>query len=191
MLEVHSRRAVAVSVSTEREGCAMNETNLTIRGNLVADPERITSTKGDFTTFRVAVNEFYRDQTTGSYVDGRSSFFKVVAYRALGANAHKSLSKGTPVLIHGILRINQWQTANGDPRSTPEIEAINLGPDLRFGIATYQRLPTQRAPSEQPEWRRDDPARVPDPWLGGPTPGVEPADPAASASGPLLEQHAS
>lgn len=170
----------------------MNETNLTIRGNLVADPERITSSKGDFTTFRVAVNEFYRDQTSGTYVDGRSSFFKVVAYRALGTNAHKSLAKGTPVLIHGLLRISQWQTANGEPRSTPEIEAINIGPDLRFGIATYQRLPgQQRASTEQPDWRRDDSARVPDPWLNASTSRAPSPAPVDASSGPLVEQHAS
>lgn len=177
----------------------MNETTLTIRGNLVAPPERITSAKGDFTTFRVAVNEFHRDQATGGYVDGRSSFYKVVAFRQLGTNVHKSLSKGDAVVVHGTLRINQWETASGDTRSAPEIEARSVGPDLRFGIATYQRVPSQRqAGDQQPSWRQAGAGGQPDPWAAhvaaGPAgpeaafghPG-EDEDPPMASTGPLVE----
>lgn len=180
----------------------MNETTLTIRGNLVAAPERIASSKGDFTTFRVAVNEFYRDQSTGSYVDGRSSFYKVVAFRQIGDNVHKCLSKGDPVVVYGVLRISQWQTSSGDTRSTPEIEARSVGPDLRFGIATYQRVPSQRPPTDQrPSWRQSAADGPADPWAdAGPTDPHGPADetgfePPADddslsipSSGPLVEQ---
>lgn len=185
----------------------MNETYVTVCGNLTADPDRISSAKGDFTTFRVAVNEFYRDQVSGGFVDGRSSFYKVVAFRAVGANAHKSLSKGEPVLIHGKLRMSQWQGANGETRSAPEIEAVNIGPDLRFGIATFQRVSgqSQRGAAQLPSWQRAGAAPVADPWGNG---SAEPADPAqpvetpedadamsaedaAHLSGPLVAQEAS
>jgi len=178
----------------------MNETTLTIRGNLVAKPERITSAKGDFTTFRVAVNEFHRDQATGGYVDGRSSFYKVVAFRQLGSNVYKSLSKGDAVVVHGTLRINQWETATGDPRSAPEIEARGVGPDLRFGIATYQRVSSQRqSGDQQPSWRQAGSAGPSDPWAGraaaeqtgGEGPfgqPVEDEDLPTASTGPLVEQ---
>lgn len=178
----------------------MNETHLTIHGNLTADPERITGSKGEFTTFRVAVNEFYRDQGTGTFVDGRSSFFNVVAYRELGTNVHQCLRKGMPVVVQGSLRINQWQTSNGESRSTPEIEAFNAGPDLRFGIATYQRIPRQRATAEsQAGWRGDG---TTDAWANGAQPPAIDApdfadardadqEPAIGSSGPLIEQQAS
>ncbi|RNI21333.1 single-stranded DNA-binding protein [Flexivirga caeni] len=184
----------------------MNETSLTIRGNLTADPERITGSKGDFTTFRVAVNEFYRDQS-GNFVDGRSSFYSVVAYRQLGSNAQKSLSKGDAVVVHGVLRVNQWES-NGQTRSAPEIEARSIGPDLRFGIATYQRLRTQRQSDQVPVAERrfagqqgwPGSAGHPDGWAAGDGPAEPPfGDPGfapegdadelpASSSGPLVEQ---
>lgn len=182
----------------------MNETYVTVCGNLTADPDRISSEKGDFTTFRVAVNEFYRDQVSGGYVDGRSSFYKVVAFRAVGANAHKSLSKGEPVLIHGKLRMSQWQGANGETRSAPEIEAVNIGPDLRFGIATFQRVPGQSQRSRGavlPSWRQTESTAPTDPWSGGsgePDGLEESAEMAETTgqeaerlTGPLVEQHAS
>lgn len=182
----------------------MNETYVTVCGNLVADPDRITSEKGDFTTFRVAVNEFRRDQATGGYVDGRSSFYKVVAFRAMGANVHKSLCKGEPVLVHGKLRMSQWQASNGETRSAPEIEAVHVGPDLRFGIATYQRVSGQHQRSETaevPSWRHAGTAPVADPWTTGASEPAELAEPREATatgseevdrlSGPLLEQHAS
>ncbi|MGN6413036.1 single-stranded DNA-binding protein [Flexivirga sp.] len=184
----------------------MNETKVTICGNVVADPDRITSGKGDFTTFRVAVNEFYRDQAGNGYVDGRSSFYKVVAFRAVGSNVQQSLKKGMPVLVHGILRMSQWQTSTGENRSAPEIEAINVGPDLRFGISTYQKVPGQHQRSgfaatagsgERPSWRTDDAVAMTDPWGGAASDVVDAGDPAdgddlpAASTGPLVEQHAS
>ncbi|HWC23540.1 MAG TPA: single-stranded DNA-binding protein [Flexivirga sp.] len=180
----------------------MNETHVTLRGNVVADPDRITSAKGDFTTFRIAVNEFYRDQAGGGYVDGRSSFYKVVAFRDVGSNVQQSLKKGMPVLIHGVLRMSQWQTASGETRSAPEIEAFNVGPDLRFGIATYQKVPGQSrrggsVGGERASWRTDAapaadswgsdadvPAQAPD--FAGSTDGE-----VSSSSGPLVQQQAS
>ena len=189
----------------------MNETQVTIRGNVVADPDRITSAKGDFTTFRVAVNEFYRDQVGGGYVDGRSSFYKVVAFRAVGSNVQQSLKKGMPVLIHGILRMSQWQTSTGENRSAPEIEALNVGPDLRFGIATYQKVPAQSqrgagfgaSPGgERPSWHTGGATPVADPW-GGESDGAarppafadsteeETEVEVAPSSGPLVQQQAS
>lgn len=185
----------------------MNETYVTVCGNLTADPDRITSEKGDFTTFRVAVNEFYRDQVSGGYVDGRSSFYKVVAFRAVGANVHKSLSKGEPVLIHGKLRMSQWQGANGETRSAPEIEAVNVGPDLRFGIATYQRVPGQgqrNGGAALPSWRQAGTAPVADSWSDDSTESANPVETAGMAeagaempeeaeqlTGPLVAQQAS
>ncbi|MBB2890393.1 single-stranded DNA-binding protein [Flexivirga oryzae] len=176
----------------------MSQTSLTIRGNLTAKPERITGSKGDFTTFRVAVNESYFDQAVGGYVDGRTSFFRVVAFRQLGTNVYKSLSKGDAVVVTGKLRINQWESAAGDTRSAPEIEAYGVGPDLRFGIATYQRIPSQR--QQQASWRNQTAEAPADPWGGEQdgTPdgsgdsGFVPREDGESApipsSGPLLEQ---
>lgn len=173
----------------------MNETSLTIRGNLTAKPERIMGSKGEFTTFRVAVNEYHYDQAVGGYVDDRTSFYKVVAFRQLGANVAKSLSKGDAVMVSGKLRINQWESAAGDTRSAPEIEAYGVGPDLRFGIATYQRIPGQR--QQQAGWRNQGADGPADTWAaeqgGAPEETVESgfgAEEAASmsSSGPLLEQ---
>jgi len=176
----------------------MNETSLTIRGNLTAKPERIMGSKGEFTTFRVAVNEYHYDQSVGGYVDDRTSFYKVVAFRQLGANVARSLSKGDAVVVSGKLRINQWESAAGDTRSAPEIEAYGVGPDLRFGIATYQRIPGQR--QQQAGWRNQGGESPADTWAGEQDrAGEEPAESAfapaddgeltpTSSSGPLLEQ---
>lgn len=182
----------------------MNETTLTIRGNLTAEPERITSSKGAFTTFRVAVNEFHYDQATSSYVDGRTSFYKVVAFRQIGDNVHKCLHKGDPVVVYGTLRISQWETSAGDTRSTPEIEARSVGPDLRWGIATFQRVSAQRRSDQQPSWRNAGSEGPVDAWAGEQATGSEQepgdsfepgedfapgedADSTPTSSGPLLQ----
>ncbi|WP_265444720.1 single-stranded DNA-binding protein [Flexivirga meconopsidis] len=135
----------------------MNETTVTIHGNLVADPERRTGRTGEFTTFRVAVNERWYDRKTQSYVDGASSFYNVRAFRTLGEHVHKSLHSGAAVIVTGFQRVNRWQTASGESRETIEIDAHNVGPDLRWGIATFQRVRVREESTGWGEQRTEKP----------------------------------
>ncbi|WP_435199396.1 single-stranded DNA-binding protein [Janibacter sp. GS2] len=117
----------------------MNEAELTIAGRVVADPEHRTTRSGmQFTTFRMA-STVRRRTKEGVYVDAATSFYNVAAFRALGMNAHASLHKGDPVLVHGRLTINTWQRADESWGSSAELEAISLGHDLTFGTTAYTK----------------------------------------------------
>jgi single-strand DNA-binding protein len=118
----------------------MNETRITVHGNVVAEPvERPTRTGGVFTTFRIATTPFRRTGD-GRYVDGETSFYSVIAFNALGANAASSLRKGQPVVVAGKLSIREWQGADGRPRVSAEIDAEHVGHDLTYGRTSFERL---------------------------------------------------
>lgn len=117
----------------------MNETELTVAGRVVADPEHRTTRSGmQFTTFRMATTVRRRTKE-GVYVDVSTSFYNVAAFRSLGMNAHASLRKGDPVVVHGRVTINTWQRADESWGSSAEIEAISLGHDLTYGTTAYTK----------------------------------------------------
>lgn len=75
---------------------------ITIIGRLVCEPEIKTTQSGIFVCkFRVAVNRrFNKDET---------DFFFVSAWRELGINCNKYLTKGSKVAITGELQIQNYE----------------------------------------------------------------------------------
>lgn len=92
-----------------------------------------------FTTFRMASTRRWFDRERGTWVDGRTEWFTVKAWRGAARNVAESLRKGDPVLVHGRLSTDEWSTADGEPRTSLVLDAIAIGPDLAFGTARYMR----------------------------------------------------
>jgi len=118
----------------------MNETYVTVSGNVVGDPVvRATRANVPFVTFRVASNVRRVDFKTGEYIDAGTNFVNVTAFRALGVNLSNSLKKGEPVIVYGRMRINQW--VHGERSGTTvEIDAYNVGHDLSWGQTTFRKV---------------------------------------------------
>ena len=132
----------------------MNETYVTVSGNVVGDPVvRTTSANVPFVTFRVASNVRRLNFKTGEYADAGTNFVNVTAFRALGVNLANSLKKGEPVIVYGRMRVNQW--VNGEKSGTTvEIDAYNVGHDLTWGQTTFTKV-------TKPQLNQDD--RMADP----------------------------
>ena len=120
----------------------MNETYVTIRGRLVADPTaRTTRTGSPMTTFRIAssVRRPVQGQQ-GVWEDAETTFYDVVTYKALAANAGVSLRKGHPVSVHGRQRVNSWQKDDGTTWWAVEVVADAVGHDLSYGTTAFSRV---------------------------------------------------
>ncbi|WP_051172105.1 single-stranded DNA-binding protein [Microbacterium indicum] len=122
--------------------------HISICGNIGSDAARIPSPDGrTVVKFTVASSARMRDRETGEWVDGPASWFDVLVRGALGENAEASLVRGQRVVVAGQLRVKRWHR---DERSgiAVEIQADAIGPDLRFGRATFQRTASSRQPEE-------------------------------------------
>jgi single-strand DNA-binding protein len=118
----------------------MNETRITVHGNVVSDPVQRTGRTGSiFTTFRVAQTP-YRRGADGRYYDGETSYYSVITFNALAANAAVSLHKGQPIVVEGSVSVKQYVGTDGQPRTSAEIDADHLGHDLSWGRATFERV---------------------------------------------------
>ncbi|GGN03384.1 hypothetical protein GCM10009721_33370 [Terrabacter tumescens] len=118
----------------------MNEIRITLHGNVVSEPvERQARNGSPYTTFRVATTP-YRRTADGRFVDGDTSFYDVIAFNALAANAASALRKGQPVLIEGTLAIKTYVGNDGTPGKSPQIDAARIGHDLSWGRASFERV---------------------------------------------------
>ncbi|KQR92983.1 MAG: single-stranded DNA-binding protein [Microbacterium ginsengisoli] len=113
--------------------------HITVIGNVAGIPERRTVADGlTVTTLRVAATDRRYDRQRQAWIDGDTNWYTVSAFRALGDHAHGSLQKGDRVIVHGRLRLREWD--NGTRKGvSPEIEADAIGHDLRWGTTSFVR----------------------------------------------------
>jgi single-strand DNA-binding protein len=113
--------------------------HITVIGNIASVPERRQTSRGDvIASFRLATNDRRFDEATNSWVDGVTNFYDVSAFRSLGEHALASLQRGQRIVVTGRFRLREWE-AQGKRGVAAEIVADGLGPDLRFGTATFAR----------------------------------------------------
>ena len=95
---------------------------LTIIGGIVRDPElRTTATGLSVCTFTVAVNR--RRQQEGQ---PDADYFRVTAWRALGENCAKYLSKGRKVCVVGPVSLSTYTGNDGKTRANLEVTAEDV-----------------------------------------------------------------
>jgi single-strand DNA-binding protein len=119
---------------------AAGDTQITIAGNLVGDPElRYTQTGQAVATFRVASTPRFRDNATGEWKDGDSLFLSCNVWRQAAENVAESLQRGMRVVVLGRLRQRSYETKEGEKRTVYEVEVDEVGPSLRNASAKVTR----------------------------------------------------
>ena len=130
---------------------AAGDTQITIAGNLVDDPElRFTPAGQPVARFRVASTPRFRDNSTGEWKDGDSLFLTCNVWRQAAENVAESLQRGMRVIVSGRLRQRSYETKEGEKRTVYEVEVDDVGPSLRNASAKVNKVArngsTQTAP---------------------------------------------
>lgn len=134
---------------------------INLSGTLAADPQSRTLPSGRAcASFRLAVNHWRLDKTTGEYAADTTSWFSVDCYGPLASNCSMSLQRGMFVVVQGTLKIREWSTEEKSGIA-PTVVAEHIGPDLRYGTANYQKASSanrqqegqqQAAPGSESGW---------------------------------------
>jgi single-strand DNA-binding protein len=120
---------------------AAGDTQITIAGNLVDDPElRFTPAGQPVARFRVASTPRFRDNSTGEWKDGDSLFLTCNVWRQAAENVAESLTRGARVIVSGRLRQRSYETKEGEKRTVYEIEVDDVGPSLRNASAKVTKV---------------------------------------------------
>ena len=134
---------------------------LTIIGNLTRDPElRTTSTGINVCTFTVAVNR--RRSTNGNQPE--ADFFRVSAWRQLGENCQRYLSKGRKVCVVGPVSVQSYTGNDGSARfslevTAEDVEFLSSRSDDAAGYAPA--APVQSAPAMEKGFQEVDDEDLP------------------------------
>ncbi|MDD5495678.1 MAG: single-stranded DNA-binding protein [Candidatus Omnitrophica bacterium] len=115
-------------------------------GNLTRDPElRYVPSGTAVATFTIAVNRVYKSQAGENKEE--TSFIRVVVWGRRAEVCGEYLSKGSPVFVEGRLQSRNWESQDGQKRSTIEVIADNVQ-FLRFGDKGKGSSGKQAAPGE-------------------------------------------
>ena len=116
----------------------MNDTIVTVVGNVVDSPRRVNTQNGAVTNFRMASTARRYDTGSQQWVDAATFWVDVECWNTLGGNVSASVCKGDPVIVHGTLSTHEWESDSG-PRSKPRIKASAVGPNLQKGRSAFTR----------------------------------------------------
>src|ERR1700739_1307222 len=119
---------------------AAGDTQITIAGNLVDDPDvRFAPAGQPVARFRVASTPRFRDNATGEWKDGDSLFLTCNVWRQAAENVAESVPRGMRVIVSGRLRQRSYETKEGEKRTVYEVEVDDVGPSLRNASAKVNK----------------------------------------------------
>ncbi|MET0700098.1 MAG: single-stranded DNA-binding protein [Mycobacterium sp.] len=116
----------------------MFETPLTVIGRIVTDPQRRRVGDQEVVKFRVASNA-RRRTGDGSWEAGNSLFITVNCWGKLATGVGGSLAKGDAVIVAGQVYTSEYEDREGVRRSSVELRANAVGPDLSRYIAKIEK----------------------------------------------------
>jgi single-strand DNA-binding protein len=116
------------------------ETNITIVGNLTADPElRFTPSGAAVANFTVASTPRNFDRQTNEWKDGETIFLNCSVWRQAAENAAESLQRGMRVIVQGRLKARSFETREGEKRTVWECDVEEVGPSLKMATAKVSK----------------------------------------------------
>jgi single-strand DNA-binding protein len=118
---------------------AMFETPITVVGNIVTNPVRHRVGDQEVMRFRVASNS-RRRTAEGAWEPGNSLFVGVSCWGKLVTGVGASLGKGDAVIVVGHVYTSEYEDREGVRRSSVEVRATSVGPDLARCIARIENL---------------------------------------------------
>lgn len=137
------------------------ETQITVIGNLVDDPElRFTPSGAAVSNFRIASTPRKFNSQTNEWEDGDALFLSCSVWRQTAEHVAESLRKGDRTIVVGRLKQRSYEDREGVKRTVFECEVEEVGPSLKF-----REIPH----SSQRKTTRSDSADPNDPWAAPPS----------------------
>ena len=143
-----------------------NETEITIIGNLTADPSLSYTQNGlPVANFTIASTPRVWDRQAGQAKDGEPLFLRASVWREFAEHVAGSLTKGMRVIAQGKLKQRSFQDKEGNTRTSIELDVEAIGPDLRWSTAQVTRAASSQggqAARTQPQTASEEPWSTPD-----------------------------
>lgn len=134
----------------------MFETHLTVIGRVVTDLRRRVVGDQELISFRVASNS-RRRTGDGTWEPGNSLYITVNCWGKLVTGVGAGLYKGAPVIVVGDVFTSEYDDKEGVRRSSLEMRATAVGPDLSRAIVRFEQPQPRPAEPTADESEAADP----------------------------------
>jgi single-strand DNA-binding protein len=125
----------------------MNDTMITIVGNVVDTPRRRRTKNGhEVTNFRIASTSRRFDREQEKFVDNSTLYVNVTCWRQFAINVDESIRKGQPVVVYGRYYMREYKVEE-QVRTAYELEATAVGHDLARGTSQFTRVYQSAGPT--------------------------------------------
>lgn len=134
---------------------------------LAADPELRFTPSGLAVCSMRAVASSRKKQEDGNWVDDKTCWVNLTAFKRLAENAAESFAKGDLVILAGRLQTDTWETKEGENRTSFNILLDTIGHSTAFNVSRSVKTEREnRSPSD---------TAAEDPWVtSGSTAADEP-----------------
>lgn len=126
----------------------MSNAEITLIGNLTADPELKFFNEQPKLTFSVATERSWKDKS-GEW-QKETSFHNIVAWRDVAEDAARALEKGMKVVVIGRYDVRSYEDKDGNKRNAYEVIADTVAVHTR-GIESVQRRQRDAAAAGAPK----------------------------------------
>jgi len=150
----------------------MFETPMTVVGRIVTDLRRRVVGDQEVISFRMASNA-RRRTGDGSWEPGNSLYITVNCWGKLVTGVGAGLYKGAAVIAVGTVHTSEYEDRDGIKRSSLEMRATAVGPDLARVIARIEQPPQPSHPAGELPDDPDAGPGSPDAGPGSSDTGVE------------------
>lgn len=130
----------------------MFETPITVVGRIITDLRRRVVGGEEVISFRMASNS-RRRTGEGAWEPGNTLYITVNCWGRLVTGVGAALYKGAPVVATGTVHTSEYEDKDGIKRSSLEMRASAIGPDLAKVIVRLEQRP--KLDGDQPEGRAD------------------------------------
>lgn len=128
----------------------MFETPLTVTGRIVTDPIRRRVADQELVKFRLASNA-RRRTAEGTWEPGNSLYLTVNCWGKLATGVSGSLAKGDAVIVVGHVYTSEYEDREGIKRSSAELRATAVGPDLSRYLVEIKKINPVTVPDTSEE----------------------------------------
>ena len=118
----------------------MFETPITVVGRIITDLRRRVVGDQEVISFRVASNS-RRRTAEGTWEPGNTLYITVNCWGKLVTGVGAALYKGAPVVAVGTVHTSEYEDKDGIKRSSLEMRASAVGPDLSKVIVRIAQQP--------------------------------------------------
>jgi single-strand DNA-binding protein len=118
----------------------MFETPITVVGRIITDLRRRVVGDQEVISFRMASNS-RRRTPEGTWEPGQTLYITVNCWGRLVTGVGAALRKGAPVVAVGTVHTSEYEDKDGVKRSSLEMRASTVGPDLSKLIVRIEQQP--------------------------------------------------